>query len=787
MENGKWKIFIFTFHFSLFTLFLAYPAFAEMPPIGYTGVAPQPVIVREIPPIGYVGIAPNSTLHSPLSILEEEDRYKNQTLISADSMDTDSETGVVTARGNVEIVYNDNVLRADEVSYNQKTGVMMAIGNVVIVSENQETFFADKYEITGDMKQAFARDVGVLFPDNSRMAAKTIVKYDERYTVADKGAYTACNVCRENPDKPPLWQLRADTVTHDKEEKNLYYHNAVLDFLGLPVFYTPYMSMPDPTVDRRSGFLIPLGGKSANIGLNVRLPYYWDIAPDKDLLITPNFNEEDTLQLSLAYRQRFAHGNLELFLSGTHGTLISDTGVNKGNRWRGNIFGNYRQDLTNTWRMGADADYVSDKSYLARYRISTKDQTRSRLYAERFHGRDYFAVNSYYFQDLRPGERTADPVVAPYLYYQAFGSPAQTLGGRWSFDASLLNTIRDNSGKPINLQGPDTRRLSLKSDWQREFISDTGLATTVSGLVRLDSWWADNVVNYDLNRVYNDVLFTRPFAQADILMRYPLTRRGEHYQQVLEPTVAFTVAPKLRQRDNQPIEDSFIVEFDETNLFSANRYTGNDLLEGGSRFTYGLRNMIIADNGFYTDFFGGMSYSFDNDDKFSEESGLRNNLSSFVGRVNVAVAPWFNANYGFRISSRDFSLQRQDAFVSLGVPEFRPSLRYIQAYHWNAASNNYENIRQAVFGLNSNIYDYWHLGASHTQAFSPNPGPRTTAVRLYYLDECFASGIEFTKENTNRLDIKSGAGFVVFIKLRNIGGLSSGSLGAMEFPVHMRN
>ena len=155
-------------------------------------------------------------------------------------------------------------------------------------------------------------------------------------------------------------------------------------------------------------------------------------------------------------------------------------------------------------------------------------------------------------------------------------------------------------------------------------------------------------------------------------MRYPMGRGGDGYQQLLEPIVAFTAAPDVRQIAKQPNEDSLNVEFDETNLFSPNRFTGSDLIEGGSRATYGLRNAITTDEGSHVDIFGGESYDFTANSDFPALSGLNSHASDYVGRVDFAPVRWFNANYGFRLAQSDFSPQRQDALVSVGAEIFRP-------------------------------------------------------------------------------------------------------------------
>ncbi len=786
------------------TLVLAAPALA-MPPLGYVGPVARAEAVAEAPlpdpappknpsrtaplPVGYVGPVPADRTQAPSPPAAPPEAQNEppaaakqapsgETLITAEQMSSDSDTGVVTALGKVEVVHGGYVLHADKVTFDQKRNVMVADGHVVLVTPSGEIEFADHQEITGDMKQAFARNVGILFPDNSRLAARYFQRYDERYAVADKGMYTACNVCAENPDNEPLWQMKAKTITHDNVEHQVYYHHATIDFAGVPVIYTPYMSAPDPTVKRRQGFLSPVPGTTPNLGANVRIPYYFDIAPDKDATVAPTFSETDKLQVNVQYRQRFDAGKLYFDGSVTHADLIDDRGVDKGKQWRGHVFGNFLYDIDNIWRAGTDVQYASDKSYLPRYGISQIDQTTSRAYVEGFKGRDYASVRSYYFQDLRAGSYAAQPVVLPSASFSALGAPAQTWGGRWSLAGNTLVTQRNNSGKTLAEQGANTRRLSLNAGWERQFISDTGLYTTVSGLFRTDSYWANNVIRSGI--VYDKSMFTRTFEQANAVMRYPLGRSGEGYQHLIEPIVALTLAPDVRRIAKQPIEDSLDAEFDETNLFSPNRFTGSDLIEGGSRITYGLRNAITADNGARIDIFGGQSYNFIANNDFSDMSGLRAHASDYVGRIDFSPAAWLNANYGFRLSRKDFAPQRQDAYISAGVPLFRPSARYIQAYTYDLP------VRQITLGLTSTFAKYWTLSGTHVHAFDPQPGTRSNGIALSYLDECFAFGINMSQDFTNRLDISSGTSIAFHFYLKNLGGLHTDSISGIVFPAEFR-
>ena len=772
----------------LLTAPVSAPCLAEVPPVGFTGEVPRIGLVM---PVGYKGEVPRSAPPAPVkpaaSSSPENADHANETLITATQMQSDSATGIVTATGKVEVVHGDNLLHADKVTYNQKTGVMSADGHVALLMPSGEVEFSDHQEITGDMKQAFAAKVGILFPDNSRVAATTAQLYEGEYTVADHAMYTACNVCRENPDQPPLWQLKADTITHNNVEHQIYYHDVTIEALDVPVFYTPYMSTPDPTVKRRQGFLSPLPGYSPIIGEYIKAPYYFDIAPDKDMTVTPTFSTIDKAQLAAEYRQRLERGKLLLSGSITHADLIDDLGVDKGQKWRGDMFGNFLYDINSTWRTGTDIQYASDKSYLRRYNISSLDQMTDRAFVEGFRGRDYAVVNSYYFQDLRPGVTSVQPTILPSATFSAFGDPGQTLGGRWSFGGNTLVTTRSNTGALPAQQGADTRRLSMNAGWQRQLVSDTGLITTVSGLARTDSYWANNVVANDgSGTVYDHALFTREFGQANAVMRYPMGRSGNGYQQLMEPIVALTAAPKVRTITKQPIEDSQDVEFDETNLFSPNRFTGSDLIEGGSRATYGLRNAITTNSGARIDVFGGESYDLTTNNAFPASSGLNQHASDYVGRIDFAPVDWFNANYGFRLAQSDLSPQRQDAYTSFGVPLFRPSLRYIEAYANNTTTNRLDLVRQVTLGASSTFAKYWNLTGSHTQAFDPEPGPRGTSLALTYVDECFAFGVNVSHDSTNRVDISSGTSAAFHLYLKNIGGMHTDSASNITFPAEFR-
>ena len=106
------------------------------------------------------------------------------------------------------------------------------------------------------------------------------------YTVLQNGVYTACEACKNDPKKPPLWQVRAARIIHDQSEKMLYFEDARVEFFGVPLAWVPFMSAPDPTVKRKSGFLFPTVSDTTQYGFGVEVPYYWALAPNADITVS---------------------------------------------------------------------------------------------------------------------------------------------------------------------------------------------------------------------------------------------------------------------------------------------------------------------------------------------------------------------------------------------------------------------------------------------------------------------------------------------------------------------
>jgi LPS-assembly protein len=187
------------------------------------------------------------------------ERQQQQMLVRATEINYDYSNERVSAVGNVQLYYGNSTLEADRVIYDQKTKRLHAEGNVVLTQGGMVTR-GQIMDLSDDYRDGFVDSLRIDAPEDTRFAAERAERTAGNFTIFQNGVYTACEECKDNPQKPPKWQVKAMRIIHDQNEKMLYFEDAKLEFLGVPVAYFPYFSAPDPTVKRKTGVLVATVG-----------------------------------------------------------------------------------------------------------------------------------------------------------------------------------------------------------------------------------------------------------------------------------------------------------------------------------------------------------------------------------------------------------------------------------------------------------------------------------------------------------------------------------------------
>ena len=683
-------------------------------------------------------------------------------LLNANYLTYDDRAFTITAEGDVQLAQGGQTVRADKITFNRATGVVTAEGSVRIWQNTGEMMTATYAELSQDLRQGFVREAAVLLTDNSRFISMEGERTEGRYVRMNRALYTACDLCKDDPRSPPLWQVRAQRIIHDNEKHDVVYRNASLEIAGVPVFYTPYMSHPDPTVKRRSGFLAPVIGARANLGAVARTYYYLDVAPSMDATIETSYSSDRGLLLGGEWRQKTQNGEIKLNMSANVDDIPNDVsgGSASNSQLRGHFFLDATHEFDNNWRATANIRRTSDDTFLDLWNFTDDDILTSNAKVERFSSRSYAAVSVTNYQDLRPNIDAAEPNVLSFSY-NAQGEQRETLGGRWALNADSRTISRS--------RGTDSQRVSLEASWRRDDVMPAGVLLTTEARASVDAYAATNYNN-------DDPTTARPFTQAQLTARWPLVRVTDRGQQFIEPITQLTIAPRVARNDDDiPNEDSVGLEFDTTNLFRSNRYSGRDRIDGGSRVAYGLRAGWTGNSGASVAGMFGQSYEFSDDPNYPAGSGLQKSFSDFVGNVDVALPGIADATYSLRFDNETFDPREHDLRMSVGPSWLRGSVSYLYIDQTTTDGSSAPLREELGVGGAWQFTDYWTIGAVHRHNLRADGGPLDTNIALTYQDECLTFSLMAERDYLSRTGLSSGDSVFFRVIFKNLGEFESPS------------
>ena len=730
-------------------------------------------------------------------------RDKNAPIVfQADEVAYDDQLALTVAKGHVEIAQGGEVLLADTVSYNQRTDTVSASGHVSLLMPTGEVVFADFMELRDSMNDAFAQNVRMLLADRSRLVANAARRTGGNRMELRRGVYSPCDLCKSDPTAPPAWQLKAREVTDDKELKLIEFRDAVLEVDGVPVFYTPYLSEPEPSVKRKTGFLMPTFGNSSNVGFHIAVPYFIELGPDKDLTLTPRFTTRAGELLAAQYRQRFGNGLLEGLGSLNHSNAGSGSNTNTGDRWRGHINASGIWDVDDTYRTGFQLQRVSDQTYLLRFGFGLPQLNAmiSRAYLEGFQPRAMTDVNAYVFQPLLPGlGDSTQPIVLPVAnrYWQ---SEPDGYGGVWKLNANILNIVRE--------VGTQTRRLSLGGEWDRTFRDGIGGQYKFSASLRGDGYSVSDLSaksNPDLPSAFFSVngapplepisrnfVAGRAFPQLGLTWSYPLAHRSEETTAIIEPIAGVYAGPASGNNRKIPNEDSPGFEFRDSDLFRPDRLAGYDLLDTGQRVDYGMKFALYNKAGGNYRMLIGQSYRAEANPFLPPASGAAQRLSDVVGRIVLSPASYLDLIYRFRLDKSTLSNRTQEVGLSAGPQNLRLGVNYllVPAQLQSQVVTNPVTGQNVLFGkrqqlsvsATAKVTRYWSLAGSETINLTNSTNvingistPQSSSTSLYatlaaiYQDECMAFIGSVTQSGIRSGDVTPGVSVMFSVVFKNLG------------------
>ncbi len=587
-------------------------------------------------------------------------------VFTADEVEFNQQTGILTASGRVEAWQGERFVRADTFIHDRNTGVTILRGNVQLLEADGQVFYAEEAELADQFRDGVLRQIRARLVQNARMAATGARRSGGEVTELARVVYSSCNLCESDPTRPPLWQIRARLATQDRRTERISYRDAVVQVGGVPVLYTPFFSHPDPQTPRSSGFLFPTFGYTRFLGAFAAVPYFWAIDDQQDLTATVTQGTETLPNLDLIYRRRFNNG--EVNLQGSIGYFQRDTlrrlerfGQGQDEGLAGHVAARGRFHLTENWRVGFDLNRASSEGYLRTYRLDVRRVLISQVFAEGFWRTEHYArIDARAYQGLRSLDDTRlIPVAAPNAFYEY--APRQTvLGGHLTLDIGALALTRTI--------GSSSQRLASRVSWERPILGPVGDLWTVRAQTDLRGYNAAGQQNSPT--FLPEANGTRGDANIRLALdwRMPLVRPvGIWGQQLVEPRVQLVTGPSTGLQSRFPNEDSVDFEFTDANLFQLNRFTGRDRQEGGTRVDAALRGAWLFPNGGRVEALAGRSFRFHDSNLFPANSGLERRESDWVGRGSFAPVPWFEVMGRTRLDGRSGQHRATDAIAATSL------------------------------------------------------------------------------------------------------------------------
>ena len=749
-------------------------------------------------------------------------------LVRADEMSYDNANSSVAAVGNVQIYYAGATLEANKVIYDQKTKRLHAEGNVRLTEADGKVSYGEIIDLTDDFRDGFIDSLRVDTPDQTRMAAARADRSQGNFTVMQNGVYTACEACRDDPRKPPLWQIKAKRIIHNQTEKMMYFEDANLEFFGKPIAWFPYMSAPDPTVKRKTGVLMPIITFNSVYGAGVEIPYYVALAPDRDMTLSPRITTKQGVLMQGEYRQRFETGNVTVRAAGIdqldRGYFVRDGGTTApGYRdWRGSVETSGKFALSPQWTWGWDAVAVSDPTFFQDYKIRSLQQRNpdpigngltegvSQLYLSGRGDRSYFDIRAIHYTGFSESDiQSALPVIHPVFdYNRTLGSPV--FGGELGYSVNFTSLSRGSADfNPISQQAylsgqctnvtadpaqknrtncmlrgipGDYNRLSGEAHWKREIIDPAGQIWKPFVSVRADVSTLNVVGQPGVANFITpgDAQISRVMPTVGLEYRYPFVGVQSWGTQTIEPIAQIIVRPNERNIGRLPNEDAQSLVYDDTNLFKVDKFSGWDREEGGGRANYGMQYTAQANRGGFVNVLFGQSYQLFGVNSFAVgdvsntglNSGLDTRKADYVARASYQPNNIYSFISRFRFDEHDFTLRRLELETRANFDRWNISALY---GNYDAQPElGFLNRREGVLTSGAVKLDTnwvltgamrYDINASKINQFRTGFG---------YIDDCFIMSLNYITDYNYSGNVNTNHSVVMQISLRTLGSGGSG-------------
>jgi len=622
-------------------------------------------------------------------------------------------------------------IKSDKIEYNVKSEEMKTSGNTEMINASGQRVKVDSVTLSKNATNVSAQDIELWLGSHVYIRAKEINR-DGSETIAKHAEFTACDGCDSYGN---AWEIFANRVIHDSDERMLYFHNATFWIYNdtFPILWLPYYEMPDPSVKYKTGFLNPSFNSTNEMGTQINIPFYINFSERHDLTTTFSYLTAENPLFQAEHRLNLRHSEFRSTGSFTHNKLGE-------NRWH--FYNNDKIELGENARAFVYIARTSDKTYLQKYGFyDYQPYLDSGAKLELFGQTSYVVADTHNFQELRQPAGNQNAIS---------GNILPNIRGVYQTNPFFKETYLSFSGDMLGISGDKSSSQRMVGD--ARIISPWtlwgGNRLTLSASARYD------VYNFNKTQIYNDGQTIESYSGVKarflpsgyVEWGLPMYDTKNTWTYILEPRIRLTI---MEHSDKDTVfavnNDSAGRFLSDTTLFSDNRFAGLDLWENGNFIDYGAR-WAAFNNNHNIEVFLGQTYDFNTSDDDFNDNGFRNGFSDYVGRISY-TRKYFQIASRFRFDREKTSLNHTENSIYLGKDGNYITLGHI----WDTQpidiySTDEQNTHEIMGGIGlrlsqritvreSVIYNlYEHVTQRHSGG-------------IYYEHPCFYFSLGYQRDN----------------------------------------
>ena len=656
-----------------------------------------------------------------------------------------------------------NTIYLENFEYLQETNIFKSIGYVKIIDQYKNTYNFSQLYIDTKKREILGTDIKAYLnhenfkineKNNPRIFANAMKSNDEGSNF-NKSVFTLCEL-KENEKCPP-WTLQASEMRHDNKNKTIYYDNAVVKIYNIPVFYTPFLSHPDPTVKRRSGLLPPTFSDSKNLGSGLAIPYFLAVDNDKNFTLTSRLFVDEHPLIIGEYHQAFKNSSFLTDFGFTEG--YKNTSKTKKAGDKSHFFSKFTKNFSG--KSGSENTFsfktqdISDDKYLKLYRIKSNlvdyntDVLENSI--DYSHSKDdlFFGFNASLTETLKDDYNDKYEYIFPEITID-----------KNIFSSEKFGNLNLQSNLKVHNYDTNKHTNFLVNDFEwtsNDFIFDSNIKSTILGNFKNINYEAKNV---DL---YKEDTTSELFGALGLLSKIDFQKNENGNVHLLTPKVLLKLSPgSMRQDDKSSL-------LTPVSAFNLNRVEDINNFETGNSATLGLNYSVKKDNFDKFNFSVAQIINEKENKKHHSKSSLDEKLSDLIGDSSLVVNEKFKINYKFAIDQNYQDLNYSDLGSNLSLGNFDINFNYIEESK-HVGSQEYFKTKLEYRNKDNGLI-----------AFETKRNLVTNSSEFYdlsyeYINDCLRAGLVYRREFYNDSELEPDNSLMFNITLVPFGNINSPKL-----------